>query len=684
VLEGLDGVDWAAVSHAYGSATDTPDLLRQAASGDRELVASALSDLYGSVFHQGSVYPATVAVVPFLVELARGAAHEREGFVWLVGSLADEHHAYGQEAPAVRSAVAAHSAALARLLGDPDAHVREAAAYAACRAGSAADVFWARWSIEDDPAVRASLLLALGELDIDAAASVLSDACLAGPAPVRLAAAGALLRAGRRWPDGSTTSLVNAIDEGASITYCWSNGADWYTELLTAPSTAAASDTLTRMLRSTNPKTREKGIWGLSERCDQRRSAPVQLLPMLATVLHDPDPEVRRSALTAVRNGGRHARQYADVLAELAAGYPTVAGEELITNEYRAIQALARLADPRWVAPVCEAVLAGHRPVYLLGGARFSTDVLAEIRRWMAIEPVTANILSFALVGWADQASPAAPELVAALPIADAIVASALLGIGHDDRGMVGLLHGMVDSSGSVSAALAIHRITGDSTRLLDLLREDLTGERRVYVPDAASMSALSERGGELAPLVPTALPHLTGTAAATYPQRDTQTLAARIVAAAGDPEAVIPTLAAVLNGGHTPARSAADLIADLARSWPSLVADLVPALRQRLSDRWSRTSAARALAMLGTPVSELTAPLVHGITDYAARFGLATILELNAVDTIPALAALLATDQRFEPTSSADDIVWADEMLQDRVRATIAELRRRGPSSRG
>src|SRR5690606_1465063 len=130
-----------------------------------------------------------VAVVPFLIELAQGATHERDGFVWLAGSLADQHHAYGQQAPALRSAVAAQAVAPAGLLGDQDAAVREAAAYAACRAGSPADPLRAGWSIEHDPAVRASLLLALGELDIERAAPVWDDACVGGPALVRVAAA---------------------------------------------------------------------------------------------------------------------------------------------------------------------------------------------------------------------------------------------------------------------------------------------------------------------------------------------------------------------------------------------------------------------------------------------------------------------------------------------------------------
>jgi hypothetical protein len=398
---------------------------------------------------------------------------------------------------------------------------------------------------------------------------------------------------------------------------------------------------------------------------------------MLATVLHDPDAEVRRAAITAVRTGGSAAAQYADLLADLATSYPSVASDQGFTSEYQAIQTLARLADPRWVAPVCAAVLAGQRPIHSPRGARYSAEVLTEIRRWLAAEPATANILAYTLIEWGEQATPAAPDLVVALPGAEPIVASALLAIGHDDPGMVRLLRSIVDDLGNLPAALAIRRITGDAAPLVDLLRGILAGQRTMFVPDAATMTALSELGDELAPLVPVAMLHLTGAAAATHPQRDVQTLAARIVAATGEPEAIKATLAAVLNGGHTPAHSAADLIADLAGRQPTVVADLVPALRQRLGDRWSRIASARALARLGTPVSELTTPLVEGVTDYAARFGIATIVELHAIDTIPALEALLATDRRFEATSFADDIVWADELLQDRVRAAVADLRR-------
>ena len=67
---------------------------------------------------------------------------------------------------------------------------------------------------------------------------------------------------------------------------------------------------------------------------------------------------------------------------------------------------------------------------------------------------------------------------------------------------------------------------------------------------------------------------------------------------------------------------------------------------------------------------------MVRGITDYAGRFAIATILELQAVETVPALERLAASDERFSMTASADDIVWADELLQERLRSAIVNLR--------
>jgi len=67
VLDGLDDVDWASLTHAYGPATDVPGQLRALAGPES---AAALEALYGNIYHQGTTYPASAAAVPFLFELA--------------------------------------------------------------------------------------------------------------------------------------------------------------------------------------------------------------------------------------------------------------------------------------------------------------------------------------------------------------------------------------------------------------------------------------------------------------------------------------------------------------------------------------------------------------------------------------------------------------------------------------
>jgi hypothetical protein len=68
-LTGLDDVDWAAHSHAYGSAEDVPDLLLRLAAND-EGWDEAMYDYYSAVVHQGTCYDCTPLTIGFLVQLA--------------------------------------------------------------------------------------------------------------------------------------------------------------------------------------------------------------------------------------------------------------------------------------------------------------------------------------------------------------------------------------------------------------------------------------------------------------------------------------------------------------------------------------------------------------------------------------------------------------------------------------
>jgi hypothetical protein len=85
MLEELDAIDWHALTHAYGPADDVPDLLRALLSPEAKIREQAQWPLYGNVYHQGSVYPATQVVVSILLKLlADPATPDRP---WIVGYL---------------------------------------------------------------------------------------------------------------------------------------------------------------------------------------------------------------------------------------------------------------------------------------------------------------------------------------------------------------------------------------------------------------------------------------------------------------------------------------------------------------------------------------------------------------------------------------------------------------------
>jgi hypothetical protein len=69
-VEGLDKIRWHEYTHAYGSASELPKHIRRLASSDPEVRQQALWELLGSIYHQGTIYPATAVALPFLIRLA--------------------------------------------------------------------------------------------------------------------------------------------------------------------------------------------------------------------------------------------------------------------------------------------------------------------------------------------------------------------------------------------------------------------------------------------------------------------------------------------------------------------------------------------------------------------------------------------------------------------------------------
>src|SRR5262245_38197219 len=91
MLDQLDAIPWASLHHAYGSAADVPGLLRPLARSGKEQ-EEAISELFGTIWHQGTVYEASSYAVPFLVEIAAvPTMTRRDEILGLIGALADGH-----------------------------------------------------------------------------------------------------------------------------------------------------------------------------------------------------------------------------------------------------------------------------------------------------------------------------------------------------------------------------------------------------------------------------------------------------------------------------------------------------------------------------------------------------------------------------------------------------------------
>ncbi|MER7173646.1 Lsr2 family DNA-binding protein [Streptomyces mesophilus] len=139
MIDDLDGIDWAAMSHAYGPADDVPGWLRAMSSPDPQVRERAFGDFYGAAHHQGDVYPCTALCVPYLFALATDSATpDRAAVAELLLSIGREAAERGDqvfvdpdgtESTAGRDSCALMRErvdALAAFTTDPDPRVRRA------------------------------------------------------------------------------------------------------------------------------------------------------------------------------------------------------------------------------------------------------------------------------------------------------------------------------------------------------------------------------------------------------------------------------------------------------------------------------------------------------------------------------------------------------------------------------
>ena len=78
IQEKLKQVPWKSLHHAYGATQDTPIWLFALLSDQDEQREQALNNLWDSICHQGSVYEASCAAVPFFIEILTEVPDQRK------------------------------------------------------------------------------------------------------------------------------------------------------------------------------------------------------------------------------------------------------------------------------------------------------------------------------------------------------------------------------------------------------------------------------------------------------------------------------------------------------------------------------------------------------------------------------------------------------------------------------
>ncbi|HYQ66084.1 HEAT repeat domain-containing protein [Actinophytocola sp.] len=452
VLETVDSVRWAELDGAGVSEEPLPDLLRTMAGPDESAAIDAFHDVRWEILHQGTVYTATPAVVPFLVELVEAVGPVLRGVV--VEFLGDLAHTYELDPDEdlraeVRAAVTAEVDRLLPLLADDDPWLRYVAAYAVSgcpdRTADVLAVLGRRWQEEVDPRVRAALVMAAATLD--RRTDLIKDGLgTRQPPVVRAAAVLAAVRTGRRWPGAKAVAAVRAAwrdgdpfannDEGR-----W-GPPDWYPEamadLLDNLPPTDRPPILTALLHSADPGVRERALVHAGIAVGARRSLRESLPPLLVPTLTDPDPKVRLAAADAIRRAGRAVAPLADTLADLAGRDDEAAGQ--------AVAALVELGDPRATdlvprhlragtaagdigvalaaagAPATDDLLAAvrHRLAALANGAEQRYRVTREFYQEFHISEISA--LLRLVRAWGPAAAPAIPELLALIRTKQAVL----------------------------------------------------------------------------------------------------------------------------------------------------------------------------------------------------------------------------------------------------------------------
>jgi hypothetical protein len=233
-LEGVDAIAWKDVSGCYNDAVgDFPRLLRGIVSGDPLVTLYASGCIDSEIEHQGSTYPATAAVIPWLAKLLTHPAADKSrllGLIKVAGECAKPYVAEVKDLPAdddnrvgIEGTYLAVGAAWPLVWAQyPTAdriQQQVILAIAKCAPSSRADLV-ALATEDPDPAVRACAVDSLVAADDGAAAAAVALADRAGL--VRTAAAVAIaLRSGPEAPPEVVPVLAAAIEGWRELATPW-------------------------------------------------------------------------------------------------------------------------------------------------------------------------------------------------------------------------------------------------------------------------------------------------------------------------------------------------------------------------------------------------------------------------------------------------------------------------------
>jgi hypothetical protein len=657
VLERLGSVRWDGLECACLDSAEIPGLLQARASADAGEAQDAEDELSQTVYHQGSVYPATVVAVPFLVELAESpSVIRRSHLLFLLGLIAASGDGRGVGEATVRAAVVAEADRILALTGDPDSEVRELAAYAlgqcAALPGPIVAGLAARLEAEAVPMVKASLVVALAGLDRAASLPIGDEDPV-----VRAAAVYAAAITGRVL---DVATVLGACRDGDVFTN-WPWDFQWLATALEAADAAVALPAIGE-LAAAGGRLGEQAMWAAGEWMRGSRSATTRLIPLLLSVLRVDDHELATEVLELLDDAGSAA-----VLA--VQDLVRIAGEGAPRSSI-ALSTLIRLKHPDWRVLLLRAWEAGQGPantgdLLLDAGIPADPQLVAAVRARLVLQESDTGGLIRLLGSWGAAAAAAEPELLAVLHDNPWETPTALAAVSSSPA-VIEALTAAADATGRTEAtreraAVALYRCTGDAARLVAFARRTI----RAGELDDSLTDALLDAGDAARSLIPDLAALLAADPGLYGPRREQGNAAMLHWALARDPQAILPYLPAL------PAAVMANLAGLIGRP----AHHLRPQLRQLLDTQYA-VPAARTLWRWDADSDGLIPPLLAAIqTGRWAGPALRLLVTMNAAETLPDLQQLATQDARPVTTGMVSEIIRLDEKLQAELHTAITAL---------